>query len=427
MQTKKQLPELEVLTSTNEICLLVFSTEVDQSVFSVIADGVIHALHADYPNALRITSLDQIELRASRGPVVVIPVSMKELDLVVRSNAISHHNVSVLGWARRLGPGMAPWDPYDVELFLKKKGVAISSGFRVDFGMDKSYIQGYAGADHRLLSVGVLEGETLKCLPVVEVPNDAVQQTMYFPGRPYLPAELDAETELRATEIATVLHQQFCSDLSRTELTLEPSGRLAVSAFIPCPILASGSLMAWSARLAGLSFEDLTWEVVTNAAGRWFGVVDVHSEAPNPGDVLSNFFPHKFCFDGVNCGSVEGLLQSLKYQDVTQQVEVARLVGSAAKHAGAKQNEEWIKSQLLWWRGEPMERDSERYQKFLQSIYESLFAQSDSFRSALAATRGRVITHRVGMRAASQTVLTEHEFVRNLMRLQFKTLNGSSI
>jgi Bacteriophage protein GP30.3 len=87
------------------------------------------------------------------------------------------------------------------------------------------------------------------------------------------------------------------------------------------------------------------------------------------------------------------------------------------------QNEEWMKSGLLWWRGEPIERHSERYQAFLQSVYDSLFAQSSAFRNALVATRGRVMTHRIGMRDASRTVLTEREFIRNLSRLHSKTLD----
>jgi hypothetical protein len=389
-----------------------------------IADGIAAALNDDYPNAVSVASLAEIQEYASRGPVVVVPVLMRNLDLLARSGQVSKHNVAIVGWTRRLG--MAHFDQFDVGSFLQERGVAISHDFRVKFGWSHLPNRNDDSGQRRL-SVSVLEGVTLKCLPVVEVPNDAVdQQTMYFPGRPYLLAQMDTTTELMATEIGTALHKQFCSGYSRTELTLEPSGRLKVSAFVPCPLLSRGSLMAWASKLAGLSFEDLCWELVTNAAGRRFGVVDVHSEAPYPGDALSNFYASRFQYDGMECGSVEGLLQALKYPDVAQQVEIARLAGSAAKHAGAAQNEEWINSQLLWWRGEPMERHSERYQTFLQSIYECLFAQAASFRSALAATRGRVITHRMGKRDASQTVLTEREFVRNLVRLQFRTLSSSS-
>ena len=424
MHTNKKLPEPSALSITNEIQPLIFAPSTDHPACRIIADGIASALDDDYPNAISVASLVEIEESASRGPVVVVPV-LTNLDMVARSGHVSKHNVAIVGWTDRLG--MAHWDQFDVESFLQESGLAISSDFRVDFGLETSHLEVCTNAAHRHLSVGVLEGETLQCLPVVEIPNATVdQQTMYLPGRPYLPAELNDETALLATEIATALHRRFCCDLSRTELTLDLSGRLSVSTFVPIPMLSSGSLIAWASKLVGLTFQDLCWELVTNAASRRFGVVDIHSEYPYPADALSNYYPNNFYFDRVNCGSAEGLLQSLKYQNVTQQAEVARLVGSAAKQAGATQNEEWMKSQLLWWRGEPMERLSERYQRFLQSIYVSLFEQSAPFRSALAATRSRVITHRVGLRDASQTVLTEREFVRNLTRLRSKLLNGSS-
>lgn len=270
MYTSKKLPDSTDLAITNEIRPLIFAPADEYPACSEIADGIATALKDDYPSAVSVASLAEIEEYAAHGPVVVVPVLMRRnLDSLSMSRQASNHNVAIVGWTRTLG--MARWEQFEVESFLQERGVAISSDFRVNFGLETSHLQVCTNADHRHLSVSVLEGETLKCLPVVEVPNDTVDQwTMYFPGRQYLLAELDVETELKATEIGTALHQQFCADFSRTELTLEPSGRLVVSAFVPCPLLSSGSLMGWASKLAGLSFDGLCWEIVTNAAGRRF-------------------------------------------------------------------------------------------------------------------------------------------------------------
>lgn len=51
---------------------------------------------------------------------------------------------------------------------------------------------------------------------------------------------------------------------------------------------------------------------------------------------LSNFTPRRFVFDGVNCNSIEGVLQSFKFKNPEMQKEVCKLVGSAAKFKGKK-------------------------------------------------------------------------------------------
>ena len=50
--------------------------------------------------------------------------------------------------------------------------------------------------------------------------------------------------------------------------------------------------------------------------------IDIHSKGKGPSNVLSNFYPHEFDFEGVYCGSIEGFQQSLKTNDVERQVLV---------------------------------------------------------------------------------------------------------
>ena len=62
--------------------------------------------------------------------------------------------------------------------------------------------------------------------------------------------------------------------------------------------------------------------------------MDIRSNGSYPGSDLSNFDPHRFWLDGVECGSMEGLLQSLKFEEVPLQAKMCKLVGKAAKRRG---------------------------------------------------------------------------------------------
>jgi predicted NAD-dependent protein-ADP-ribosyltransferase YbiA (DUF1768 family) len=146
--------------------------------------------------------------------------------------------------------------------------------------------------------------------------------------------------------------------------------------------------------------------------------MDIRSGSAYPAAALSNFTPHPFVLDGIACASMEGLLQSLKFDKPHIQVEVCKLVGRAAKARGAARNAAWRRAQTLWWQGKAMGRDSAEYQAFLDRAYRAMAEQSESFRKALLATGDAVITHSIGKRREAETVLTEREFCSRLMRLR---------
>ena len=66
--------------------------------------------------------------------------------------------------------------------------------------------------------------------------------------------------------------------------------------------------------------------------------MDIGSGNGYPCATLSNFASHHFVFDGVECNSMEGLLQSFKFKDFEMQKEVCKLVGKKAKFKGKKRN-----------------------------------------------------------------------------------------
>jgi predicted NAD-dependent protein-ADP-ribosyltransferase YbiA (DUF1768 family) len=146
--------------------------------------------------------------------------------------------------------------------------------------------------------------------------------------------------------------------------------------------------------------------------------MDIRSGCGYPAAALSNFAPHPFVFDGIECASMEGLLQALKFDKAHIQVEVCKLVGRAAKARGSDRSRSWQRVQTLWWQGTAMPRRSDEYQAFLDRAYQAIFEQSDSFRRALLATGDAVITHSLGKSKESDTVLTQREMCSRLMKLR---------
>ena len=149
--------------------------------------------------------------------------------------------------------------------------------------------------------------------------------------------------------------------------------------------------------------------------------MDIGSGKSYPAGALSNFAPHGFIIDGVECASMEGFLQSLKFSNKDMQKEVCKLVGRAAKTKGANKN--WRKKQTLYWNGTEYKRDSVDYQELLDRAYNAL-AQNVSFQKALIATKGATLTHSLGRRKQSETILTASEFISRLNKIRDKLLNN---
>lgn len=120
----------------------------------------------------------------------------------------------------------------------------------------------------------------------------------------------------------------------------------------------------------------------------------------------------------IECNSLEGALQSLKFDKPHIAIEVCKLVGFAAKFKGKNRNKHWKSRQTLWFMGVLLFRKSEEYQRVLDFIYVSLWAQNKAFRDDLYATGSAVFTHSMGNNKESETVLTEREFCSRLTKLR---------
>lgn len=144
--------------------------------------------------------------------------------------------------------------------------------------------------------------------------------------------------------------------------------------------------------------------------------MDIKAGNGYPAGSLSNFAPHPFVFRGVECASMEGLLQSLKYENADMQKHICTLVGRYAKRTGYGKN--WWTKQTLYWNGQPIKRDSQEYQDLLDEAFDCLFRQNEKARKALMATGDAVLKHSIGKRKINETVLTQKEFCSRLMKIR---------
>ena len=150
--------------------------------------------------------------------------------------------------------------------------------------------------------------------------------------------------------------------------------------------------------------------------------MDIGSGKGYPSTALSNFAPHKFIMDGVECNSMEGFLQSLKFKSVDMQKQVCTLVGVKAKYKG--KHKPWWKEQILYWQGVEYKRDSKEYQELLKRAYLQL-SQNEGFKKAIIASGNAVYTHSIGKNDITHTVLTEREFCSMLNMCRNEILKGT--
>lgn len=152
--------------------------------------------------------------------------------------------------------------------------------------------------------------------------------------------------------------------------------------------------------------------------------MDIGSGSGYPSSALSNFAPHRFTFRGVECYSMEGLLQSFKFKSPDMQREVCKLVGKVAKFKGKPKK--WYRTQTLYWDGVEYKRDSNEYQKLLDDAYYAL-SMNEGFKKALLATNNANLTHSMGKNTKSQTVLTTSEFCGRLMKIRERYKNEEKL
>ena len=143
--------------------------------------------------------------------------------------------------------------------------------------------------------------------------------------------------------------------------------------------------------------------------------LDIRSNGLYPSNVLSNLCSNGFRFDGMICGSMEGFLQSLKRKELDKQRQICSMKGGNARKMSVTS---WQTDQIVWWKGQAIDRQSEEYQQLIKRAYQAMFEQSERFRTALMQTRGMVLAHSSGKESPYKTILTPAEFCSILTELR---------
>ena len=148
----------------------------------------------------------------------------------------------------------------------------------------------------------------------------------------------------------------------------------------------------------------------------WRGkAIDIWSKSEYPADVLSNLCSNGFRFDGMICGSMEGFLQSLKQKDKDKQRQICSMKGKNAKKMTSTG---WQTDQIVWWKGNPIDRQSQEFYNLVSAAYLTMFEQNERFRTALMATRGMTLYHSRGEQNPYKTILTESELCQILTKMR---------
>ncbi len=152
--------------------------------------------------------------------------------------------------------------------------------------------------------------------------------------------------------------------------------------------------------------------------------MDIGSGSAYPSCKLSNFAPNAFVYDGVECASMEGFLQSLKFANPDMQIEVCKLVGRKAKFKGKKKK--WYKTQTLYWKGLSIDRHSQDYQRLLDGAFYQL-SKNKKFQKALLASENATLKHSIGNTNPNRTILTVKEFCGRLTRIRSLLQSNQSL
>ena len=135
--------------------------------------------------------------------------------------------------------------------------------------------------------------------------------------------------------------------------------------------------------------------------------LDIRSNGLYPSNVLSNLCSNGFRLDGMVCGSMEGFLQSLKRKELDKQRQICSMKGGNARKMRVTS---WQTDQIVWWKGQAIDRQGKEFQHLIRCAYQAMFEQSERFRTALMQTRGIRLTHSSGECNPYKTILTPMEF-----------------
>jgi hypothetical protein len=122
---------------------------------------------------------------------------------------------------------------------------------------------------------------------------------------------------------------------------------------------------------------------------------------------------------------MEGFLQSLKFSDAELAAQLRGRVGYAAWRDGQLGND-WKESQVLYWNGFEVRRNSRAYQDLLTKAYDAWYDANPRIAELLLRSVGQRLRHLRGSHDTHDSVLVEAEYICQLERLRFRALEENA-
>ena len=214
----------------------------------------------------------------------------------------------------------------------------------------------------------------------------------------------------------------FSGCVNLKQVTL-PAGTRYVSnhAFAGCTSLEKVVLENNEIRISQTAFEGCTSLKFENALLLTEHFVKplnilIHNGANGIEGRLRTFADRMFWFDGVECASIESVLEAFKFRDIDTQKYVAALSARDAYYEGQKEEAAlWKATKKLYWKGTVYNRDGEAYQMLLDKLFQAIFEQDKQFRLDMAFLKNAAVKSKVGSWNSERTVLTKSEYISHLL------------
>jgi len=147
---------------------------------------------------------------------------------------------------------------------------------------------------------------------------------------------------------------------------------------------------------------------------------DISDNRGWPYGMLDPSAPVRFEIDGVECASLDGFVESLKFSTVKEQKNITKRVGNDAKKNSAIKDffpHNKTADRMLHWQGESFKRNSKTFDKLIARAFREM-AKNPRYQAALLLTQDVTFTHSKGKANKKDTVLTKKELIDNLTELR---------
>lgn len=146
--------------------------------------------------------------------------------------------------------------------------------------------------------------------------------------------------------------------------------------------------------------------------------IDISFKSQGLAKALSNLCNYTFTFDGIKCNSMESFIQSLRTPEKILQKEICSMSGPFS-YSIRTMLPDWRKTQIVYWKGQPINRQSDEYTNLIGKAYYELYIHSDIFAYAIEQSKKYKLIHSIGCIDKFLTLLTPQEYIEHLNSLRF--------